>query len=553
MTRPTMRIALLIPVLLLAGSFLPRLATASAAPVQVSAPASDIVEAPAAQAPPAADGREAQPRPEPDDAAPRTERPDTARRQGGVRVGHDYRLPSGQEDDEVVLVAGDAFIDGHVRGDVVVMLGTARLGPAAVVDGSLVVIGGEAQVSATTVVRQDVVVVGGPADLPAGFEPGGQATLIGTRAMLDRVRDGLAWVWRGLAFGRLIVPDLGWVWVVVGLVFIVHLLTAVILHGAVGATAATVASRPLGSLLTGLAALVLSLPAMVVLAITVVGLPAIPLGLVAMFAAGLVGRVAVARAIGEPLIRPDDRTSRTTALGAFLIGSVLLVLLYMVPVAGLLGWLTVGTMGLGAALLTVAGAWRGESPRAVPPPVPPPPPPFPTSPSPMSPPDLAGAPPVVMSSATAAEMPGIAMPGAGTASTASVSPPSMWLHYPRASFGERALALLLDLMLVGVLAGTLSRVVPVLDDAYLLILLATLMTFWVWKGTSMGGMIVGLRVVRSDGSPVQAADAIVRGLVGVLSFAAFGLGVLWILRDPQRQAWHDKAVGTVVVKVPRPS
>jgi uncharacterized RDD family membrane protein YckC len=36
----------------------------------------------------------------------------------------------------------------------------------------------------------------------------------------------------------------------------------------------------------------------------------------------------------------------------------------------------------------------------------------------------------------------------------------------------------------------------------------------------------------------------------VLSVAALGIGFLWILRDPQQQAWHDKIAGTIVVKVP---
>ena len=31
----------------------------------------------------------------------------------------------------------------------------------------------------------------------------------------------------------------------------------------------------------------------------------------------------------------------------------------------------------------------------------------------------------------------------------------------------------------------------------------------------------------------------------------FGLGALWILRDPERQSWHDKVAGTLVVRVPR--
>ena len=33
--------------------------------------------------------------------------------------------------------------------------------------------------------------------------------------------------------------------------------------------------------------------------------------------------------------------------------------------------------------------------------------------------------------------------------------------------------------------------------------------------------------------------------------AVVGLGAFWILRDPERQSWHDRIAGTYVVKVPR--
>jgi uncharacterized RDD family membrane protein YckC len=58
-------------------------------------------------------------------------------------------------------------------------------------------------------------------------------------------------------------------------------------------------------------------------------------------------------------------------------------------------------------------------------------------------------------------------------------------------------------------------------------------------------------VTRLNGTPVGGADAIVRGLAAIFSFVPFGLGFFWILRDPERQAWHDKIAGTYVVKVPR--
>jgi len=57
--------------------------------------------------------------------------------------------------------------------------------------------------------------------------------------------------------------------------------------------------------------------------------------------------------------------------------------------------------------------------------------------------------------------------------------------------------------------------------------------------------------VRVDGMPLSFADSLVRGLAGIFSLLVVGLGALWILRDPERQAWHDKIAGTYVVKVPR--
>jgi uncharacterized RDD family membrane protein YckC len=89
------------------------------------------------------------------------------------------------------------------------------------------------------------------------------------------------------------------------------------------------------------------------------------------------------------------------------------------------------------------------------------------------------------------------------------------------------------------------------DDWFVLVLVAYHVAFWMWKATTLGGIICQLRVVRVDGAPLRFVDALVRGLVGIFSVATFGLGALWILRDPERQSWHDKVAGTFVVRVPR--
>jgi uncharacterized RDD family membrane protein YckC len=41
------------------------------------------------------------------------------------------------------------------------------------------------------------------------------------------------------------------------------------------------------------------------------------------------------------------------------------------------------------------------------------------------------------------------------------------------------------------------------------------------------------------------------GRSAIFSLAVLAIGALWILRDAERQAWHDRIAGTYVVRVPR--
>ena len=71
---------------------------------------------------------------------------------------------------------------------------------------------------------------------------------------------------------------------------------------------------------------------------------------------------------------------------------------------------------------------------------------------------------------------------------------------------------------------------------------------WKFKGATIGGMICGLHVVRLDGRPIEWDTAIVRALGCLLSAAVCFLGFIWIAIDADKQAWHDKIAGTVVVR-----
>src|SRR5689334_8737304 len=75
-----------------------------------------------------------------------------------VRVASDYALRQDDQVDNLVVVMGNARIDGHILGDLVVVLGEAQLGSAAVVDGDLAIIGGTLTVKSGAAIKHDVVV-----------------------------------------------------------------------------------------------------------------------------------------------------------------------------------------------------------------------------------------------------------------------------------------------------------------------------------------------------------------------------------------------------------
>ena len=120
------------------------------------------------------------------------------------------------------------------------------------------------------------------------------------------------------------------------------------------------------------------------------------------------------------------------------------------------------------------------------------------------------------------------------------------LAFPKASFWERMGAAFLDVALVGILGGIVHA-----TPLGLLVALAYFAGMWAWKGTTIGGIVLGLKVVRLDGQPVTFVVALVRALAAAFSVFVLFLGFLWIAWDSDKQGWHDKIAGTVVVRLPR--
>ena len=85
-----------------------------------------------------------------------------------------------------------------------------------------------------------------------------------------------------------------------------------------------------------------------------------------------------------------------------------------------------------------------------------------------------------------------------------------------------------------------------------LIALAALYFGWQWRhgGQTLPMKTWRLKLVRREGGPLTAAQALIRYLFALAGTAALGAGYLWALIDPEGQFLHDRLAGTRIIFAP---
>lgn len=435
----------------------------------------------------------------------------------------------GNVGNSVVSVLGNTHIDSFVAQSAVAVLGNVHLGPQAVVGGQVVNILGKAIITPTTVIQ------GGTVNLLSGF---GHA-LPGLQTWSDHC----------LIFGRLLAPrlDVVWAWEVALALLAFYLLLAALFHEGLQRCVLTLEEHPGQSILAALAMVLLTPMLMLALVMTVIGIAVVPLLWFALLCAGIFGRVVTLGWLGRRLLRAA-RAGAVPPVVEVLVGGIVVLLLYMVPLLGLIVWALVGLLGFGAlsyaGLLAVRNA-RGDRPG---------PQPAAAAQTGCGPGPEASAGPAAPAAGCAASPTGAQGAAADGANGSTANPPAATasaqglMTLPRAGFWLRMAALLIDLVLVGFALAVIGHHGA---DGVLLVLAGYGAVMWRLNGTTVGGIICNLKVVRLDGRPIGWETAILRALGCFLSLVAAGLGFFWIAFDREHQAWHDKIAGTVVVLVPR--
>lgn len=441
-----------------------------------------------------------------------------------VTVGKEFELKEGETASEVVVVGGNATIAGKVKGSVAVVFGSATLKPTAVVGHDVAVVFGSARAASNAVVKGNVVTVGGGIKAEPGFKPGGEQVAVGWSEFSPEWLK--QWTKQGLLRGVLLPWSLmeSWIFVAVALAF--NILLSLLFARPLQTCTDTAREKPVQSLLLGLLLLAAFGPVCLLLVISCVGILVIPFLVFAALVAMLFGFIAVYRVVGRPLARLGGGTQAERPLLALAVGTVICNLAYMLPVVGFIVWGLVMMLGFGAAALALFSRPKRQAPPSPP----------------------AEAPPIVVPQPVVPAVPPVV-----TSAAPPAAPPLELTALPRPGFWMRIGAALLDCILISMLVscGGMKHCEVLNDPWPTLLLLGYLVGLWTWRGTTVGNIVFGLKIVRMDGQPLTLGVAVVRALASMLSLAVVGLGFFWIAWDREKQAWHDKIAGTLVVRMPK--
>ncbi len=153
------------------------------------------------------------------------------------------------------------------------------------------------------------------------------------------------------------------------------------------------------------------------------------------------------------------------------------------------------------------------------------------------------------------------------------TPENVAFDYEMAGIGSRFLAAMVDTALIVVLQLIVAVVALIMTRALegdslsgsswlsrwlpAILGLLAFAFFWgyyvffemLWNGQSPGKRLTGLRVIRTDGTPVTLTESIIRNLVRLIDFLPilYGAGVVAMFINEQARRLGDLAAGTLVV------
>ena len=122
-----------------------------------------------------------------------------------------------------------------------------------------------------------------------------------------------------------------------------------------------------------------------------------------------------------------------------------------------------------------------------------------------------------------------------------------------AGFWIRLGAAVIDLIILGLMGAIIlfgSGSPGLLFLGGFVVSVAYFVGFWIWRGQTPGKMALGIKIIRTDSSPVKWQCALCRFLGYIVLVLTLFIGFIWVAFDSHKQGLHDKIADTYVVKLP---
>jgi hypothetical protein len=298
---------------------------ASAPPSPVPSPPPPAVAVPAPPAPPVP--------------------PPSPRAEDRTVTGGNLKIRKDEVVHDVTVFGGTVEVYGTVTGDLAVMGGRAVVHDGAHIVGSATAVGGSLRIRDGARVDGDVGVIGGSLERGDKAHVGGSVV---QGSVNDDDHDDGKHGKRGEGLASELLRDAGDAFSHAALLFVFGTIVLALGAKRVEVLRVEVASRPMRSFALGVVGLIAAVALVIAMCVTVVGIPVAIVGVLAGAIAVYVGIAAVLTTLGEGLLRHRTRNPYVHLA----LGCAILLLLGVIPYAGMVAKAFVAFAGIGVLIAT---------------------------------------------------------------------------------------------------------------------------------------------------------------------------------------------------------
>lgn len=263
-----------------------------------------------------------------------------------VQIGGRVNLETTETVNDIILVAGDAKVQGHVKGYIFVFGGNVEISRGARVDGKIRVVLG-------TITGKEVLPKN-PKHGPDSYQEINGLKLATAAALL--MMEGMpkeVWGDRQYAW-------FGWELMTFVTLTFIHLLLVLIFPQQINNMASTISHRPIGSTLIGLIVLIIVPYLSILLILSIAGIPFALLLSAILLPIAIYGKTAIFLSIGSTIF------PRQSNVVAVVIGYWIYRMATVVPYLSIPTFTIASTIGIGISLRTVFGQKRIQPAKSQP-------------------------------------------------------------------------------------------------------------------------------------------------------------------------------------------